>query len=268
MQMTARAMEKATVKNPQAGWIAYRKPKPQAALRIFCFPYAGGGASVFRNWDKDLPPTIELCPVQLPGRETRVVEPAYSRIESLVKTLSLELKPFLGIPYVFFGYSMGALIAFELARVLASQSSGPSHIFLAARPGPCLPSPYPRTDMLSTPEFIEELKRRGGISNVVQENHELLNMVLPTVRADFALCENYTYTPGKILGCPLSIFGGTADPNIPEHNLAAWSTETTSSCNVRMFVGDHFFIHTCQTEVVRAVVETLSTSAAIFTSSP
>lgn len=252
-------MEKPAMKPTRGAWIAYRKPKPQAALRVFCFPYAGAGASVFRLWDKDLPHNIELCPVQLPGRETRAIERAYSRIEPLVEALSLELKPFLGIPYVFFGYSMGALIAFELARVFASQSvPGPSHIFLAARPAPRLPPPYPRTDMLSTPEFIEELIRRGGITQVVLENRELLNMLLPTIRADFALCENYTYTPGEMLSCPLTIFGGTADPNIAADSLAAWSAETNSSCRVRMFAGDHFFIHTCQPEIVRAVVDTVS----------
>ena len=103
---------------------------------------------------------------------------------------------------------------------------------------------------------------------MVLEHRELLDMVLPTVRADFALCENYAYTPGKILSCPLSVFGGTEDPNIPEHSLAGWSTETSSFCRVRMFLGDHFFIHTCQAEIVRAVVEAVSTSATLFTPSP
>ena len=262
-------MEKMLGKNSRVPWIAYRKPKSQAALRIFCFPYAGGGASVFRPWDKTLPQTIELCPVQLPGRETRVAEPSYSRIEPLVKALSVELKPLLDIPYVFFGYSMGALIAFELARALAAQSAhGPAHIFLAARPGPRLPSPYPRTDMQSTSEFIDELIRRGGVSNVVLENRDLLNMLLPTLRADFALCENYTYTPGAMLRCPLTVFGGTNDPNIPEESLAAWSSETSSSCTVRMFAGDHFFIQTCQDELVRRIVEALFASTSVFISSP
>jgi surfactin synthase thioesterase subunit len=112
--------------------------------------------------------------------------------------------------------------------------------------------------MLSTLEFIEELNRRGGISQAVLENRELLDMLLPTIRADFALCENYAYTPGETLSCPLTIFGGTADPNIAADNLAAWSAETISSCRVRMFAGDHFFIHTRQAEIVRAIVDTVT----------
>lgn len=240
----------------QGSWIAYRKTKTQAVLRIFCFPYAGGGASLFRSWSKDLPDTIELCPVQLPGRETRVMEPAYSRIEPLVESLSETIRPFLDLPYAFFGYSMGALIAFELTRRLqAKYGSSPLHLFLAARRGPRLTEPYSRTEGLDDVGFVSELARMGGTPKQILENPGLLEMVLPTLRADFALCENYTYSPGALLDSPITVFGGKDDFKVTEEALAAWSVETRSSCNVKMLVGDHFFIHSCQAELLQDVVE-------------
>jgi medium-chain acyl-[acyl-carrier-protein] hydrolase len=249
------------VRTPQGSCIAYYKPKPQVALRIFCFPYAGGGATVFRSWAKLLPDTIELCPVQLPGRQTRATEPACSRIEPLIDLLSAELIPFLGIPYVFFGYSMGALIAFDLARRFRAESvSGPLHLFLAARRGPRLPDPYPRIDKLAESELITQLATLGGTPREVLEDPELLQIVLPTFRADFALCENYTYRPGGMLDCPLTVFGGKYDSKVPMGTLAAWGAETTSSCKVKIFEGDHFFIHTCRTELLQTILEDLSTS--------
>jgi medium-chain acyl-[acyl-carrier-protein] hydrolase len=235
------------VKDP---WIAYRKPKPQASLRIFCFPYAGGGASAFRPWGNSLPPTVDLCPVQLPGRETRSKEPACPRIERLIGPLAESLRPYLEVPYAFFGYSMGALIAFDLARKLTSSGNGPSHVFLAARRGPRLPDPYPRSENFSTSEFIAHLKMFGGTPGAILDNPELLEIVLPTLRADFALCENYTYTPGEKLNCPLTVFGGTRDTELPEETLAAWSAETRSTCTIKMLEGDHFFLHSCQTELI------------------
>jgi medium-chain acyl-[acyl-carrier-protein] hydrolase len=247
-----------SVKNSRPVCIAYRTPRPQACLRLFCFPYAGSGANIFRSWAKHLPETIELCPVQLPGRETRVREPACARIEPLIEMLSDELKPFLDIPYVFLGYSMGALIAFELARFLRKSSRpGPSHLFLAARRGPRVTDSSP-TAGLTDQEFVKEIESMGGVPGEILRLPEVLELVLPTLRADFSLCESYTYLPGRLLDCPLSVFGGKDDPRTTYRALAAWAAETTSSCTVRLFDGDHFFIHNRQDALLETILENLS----------
>lgn len=240
-------------------WIAYRKAKPKAKRRIFCFPYAGSGASAFRAWDKFLPDKVELCPIQLPGRETRASESAYTRIEPLIDALSRELKPVLDIPYVLFGYSMGALIAFDLARRFNAEAvPGPLHLFLAARRGPRLEDPYPRTENLDENEFVSLLRTIGGTPKAILENPEILQIVLPTLRADFALCENYKYREGTILDCPFTVFGGTTDVKATADTLAAWGPETRSSCSVKMFSGDHFFIHNHHTEILQNILKILS----------
>lgn len=251
----------------QASWIAYRKAKPRATLRLFCFPYAGGGTSIFRSWDKLLPETIELCSIQLPGREARAMEAAYSRIEPLVEALSSGIRPFLDLPYGFFGYSMGALIAFELARrPNAETAAGLLHLFVAARPGPRLPDPYPRTEHLSDGDFIKQLKTIGGTSKEILENPEMLKFVLPMLRADFALCENYKYNHGPRLDCPLTVFGGSGDEGTSKEKLAAWCAESNGPGKVNMLDGDHFFIHTCQAELVQSIAQAMLAGAPISNS--
>ena len=244
----------------KTSWIAYRKVKAQACLRVFCFPYAGSGAAIYRAWMKDLPETIELCPVQLPGRETRALEPACSRIGPLVEALSEELRPFLDLPYVFFGYSMGALIAFELARALRKCAAPvPSHLFLAARRGPRILDPCP-TGNLNNREFARQLAVIGGTPKEILQNPDLLELVLPTLRADFTLCENYAYLPDDPLDCPMTICGGKEDAKTNQQALDAWGEETRASCDVKWFEGDHFFIHSCQAALLQTILDVVSSN--------
>ena len=247
------------IKDSQASWIAYRKPKRVTALRIFCFPYAGGGASVYRTWHKAFPDTVEVCPVQPPGRGTRVFEPAYPNLEPMVESLTKIMRPLLDRPFVFFGYSMGALIAFELTRALrAEHRPGPAHLFVAARRGPRVSDPYPSTKNLGDAEFLRELAKIGGTSEEILGSPDLLEMLLPTLRADFTLCENYVYLPGALLDCPITVFGAKSDLRVPGEALAAWAMETSSSCDVKMFSGDHFFIHSRQDELLQSISEILA----------
>jgi medium-chain acyl-[acyl-carrier-protein] hydrolase len=186
------------------------------------------------------------------------MEPACSRIEPLIEMLSEELNPFFDLPYVFLGYSMGALIAFELARSLRKSSfPGPSHLFLAARRGPRLPDSSP-TAGLTDQEFVKQVESMGGVPGEILQLTEVLELMLPTLRADFSLCESYVYSPGRLLDCPLSVFGGKDDAKATYRALAAWAAETTSSCTVKLFDGDHFFIHHRQDALLETILEKLS----------
>jgi surfactin synthase thioesterase subunit len=247
------------MKAAKTRWIAYRQVKPHARLRLFCFPYAGGGASIFRSWGSYLPDAVELCPVQLPGRETRIAESPYCDIEPLVDALCENLGPFLDLPYALFGYSMGALIAFELARTLSARLfRGPCHVFVGARSGPQLADPDPPTSGLSDDEFMREVAAMGGMPPVLLENREWLEFVLPTLRTDFALCENYKYSHKEALRCPLTVYGGIEDAKTRYEGLQLWKRETSAECVVRQFQGGHFFINSCQDPLLRAISEALS----------
>ncbi|NEP15070.1 MAG: thioesterase [Symploca sp. SIO2C1] len=229
-----------TEKNP---WLPNLKPNSQAHLRLFCFPYAGGGTPIFRLWANELPSQIEVCPVQLPGRGTRLREPPFTEISPLVQALMEVLPPYLDRPFAFFGYSMGGLISFELTRELRRQNFPiPSQLFIACRRAPQIPYPKPFTHQLSDAEFLEDLRQKGGTSEVVLQNSELMQVFMPILRADLALNDTYTYTTELPLDCPIWTFGALQDQEVRSEQLAAWSEQTTSSFSQEMFPGNHFFL--------------------------
>ncbi len=239
-------------------WMICSTPQPQARLRLFCFPYAGGGASVYRTWSDVCPPEIELWRIQLPGREPRLSESLFTRLTPLVQTLAPILRPHLHKPFVFFGHSMGALVAFELARRLRRHDRlSPLHLFVSAHRAPQLPDPDPLTYPLSTPAFIETLRRLQGTPEAILHNAELMELMLPVVRADFELCETYTYTTAAPLPCPISAFGGFQDEKVSRDELAEWRAQTQSAFILRMFPGNHFFLHSNQALLWRVLFREL-----------
>lgn len=212
-------------------------------LRLFCFPYAGGGASSYRGWQEHLPAGVGVRPVQLPGRESRWGEPLATTFSGLVDTLLSELKPQLGARFAFFGHSFGGLIAFELARRLRQRGlEAPVHLFISATQAPHVPSTEPPIHELSDAQFVDELIRRhNGIPEDVRRSSELLELVLPVIRSDFELYENHEHREEQPLDCPISVFGGSEDPRVGRKGLEAWAEHTTAPCRVLVLPGDHFF---------------------------
>jgi len=174
----------------------------------------------------------------------------------LIDTLAPALLPYLDMPYAFFGHSMGSLISFELARYLRQigHHLQPIHLFVAARRAPQLPDPDPPTYSLPEQEFIQELRRLQGTPEEVLQNIELLQVLLPLLRADFALCETYHYTEETPLQCAISALGGLQDTDISHDALTAWRKQTTGLFKSRFFAGDHFFLYKDQ----RNLLQTLS----------
>lgn len=233
-----------TTPNP---WLARARPSPQARVRLFCLPYSGGGAAAFAGWADILPPEIEVCPVQLPGRGPRAAEPPLRRMDALVGALADALLPHLDMPFAIFGHSMGALVGFELARHLrARHGIEPAHLCAAAHRAPQLPDRDPPLHGLPEPELIEELRRLNGTPEEVLAHAELLQVVLPALRADFAVCETYAYADGPPLGCPIMAIGGLGDTGLERDELAAWRAQTRGDFALRMLPGDHFFIHSAR----------------------
>jgi medium-chain acyl-[acyl-carrier-protein] hydrolase len=232
---------------------------PQVKLRLFCLPFGGAGASVYRNWQHNLPRSIEVCPIQLPGREERLSEKPFTHTAPLVAELGQVLEPYLDRPFALFGHSMGALISFELARHLRSLNQPiPMQLFISGRPAPQIPDPDPPTFHLSDPEFIEELRRMQGTPEAVLQNPELMALLLPLLRADFELCQTYHYQHEPPLDCPFFVFGGFDDTDVTQENLVAWCTQTHYPMRLQMFSGDHFFLLNSQQELLNIISQQLS----------
>jgi surfactin synthase thioesterase subunit len=228
-------------------WIACRKQNPQARLRLFCFPYAGSGASIFRTWSDALPADVEVCPIQFPGRGTRLMETPFTQLSPLVQALAQALVPLLDKPFAFFGHSLGALVSFELARQLRRQAGiQPIHLFVSADRAPQIPQRDRPIHALPEREFLAELSRLNGIPGKVLEEPDLMQILLPVLRADFAVYETYAYSAEAPLNCPFSIFGGLQDTRVSRGDLEAWRNQTSVSFSLQMFPGDHFFLNTTQ----------------------
>lgn len=239
-------------------WVMRARPNPSARMRLFCFPYAGGGASVYRAWANTLPPELEVCAVQLPGRENRLVEPLFERAAPLVDTLAEVLEPYLDMPFAFFGHSMGALIAFELARELRrARGQTPVHLFAAGRPAPQVIKRDAPVYQMSRDKFLDQLRFLNGTPSAILQNPELMELVLPILRADFALNETYMYYQEEPFGCPLSAFGGRDDPKVDPNELKLWERQTTATFRLRMLPGNHFFINSEQATLLRAIADDL-----------
>jgi medium-chain acyl-[acyl-carrier-protein] hydrolase len=247
------------MKNP---WVYTRLPRPEASQRLFCFPYAGGGALIFHSWPDALPPTIEVCVIQLPGRGARLLEKPYRRMDSLVSALAGALAPMLDKPFALFGHSMGAWIGFELARRLRkAHRVEPLHLFVSGSGAPHLPQRDMPLHDLPDEEFFRALRRLNGTPKEVLENEELMRLVTPTLRADFAICENYSYVRRPLLSCPITAFGGTQDRKLKQSDIVAWREETNGAFHTQMFPGDHFFIHTAVQPLLARLARELESAA-------
>jgi surfactin synthase thioesterase subunit len=236
------------------------------AVRLFCFPYAGGGASLFRFWPTDLSPTIEVYPIQLPGREGRWREPPLTQISVLARALSEALRPLLRPPYAFFGHSMGAFVAFELARQLRREHlPGPAMLIASGARAPQIPDPDPPVHLLPANQLLGQVQRLEGIPKELLNHAELVALLLPTLRADLAMCETYTYRDEPPLECPLSAYGGEHDNKVSLEHLAQWKMQTAGEFQLRVFPGNHFFF---LKEARTAVTQSLRQDLRRYSSSP
>lgn len=238
-------------------WIVRYRPNEQARLRLFCFPYAGGSAALFRPWLDALPADVEVCGIQLPGRESRLGEAAYTRITPLVENLANAIYPYLDRPFAFYGHSMGALLNFELARQLRRMDNRlPVCLYLAAYRAPQLPNPNIKIYHLPS-EVFKVVLRAEGIPEMILQNEELMQAMLPTLRADFELCDTYEYREESPLACPLAIFGGLEDVRISATDLEGWPVHSSAACSLLMLPGSHFFLHSAQDLLLTAISQDL-----------
>ncbi|MBD2692146.1 thioesterase II family protein [Anabaena catenula] len=247
-----------TTKTTFNSWVTCPQPNPQAKLRLFCLPYAGGSAMVFRTWANDLPSTIEVCPLELPGRGRQMNLPPYTKMQPLVEEIAQNLTPYLDKPFAIFGHSMGGLVSFELTRLLRSDYNlTPLHLFISARNAPQVtPSKRPIYN-LPDAEFWQEIWNFNGTPDDVMENQDIIQLFLPILRADFTVLDTYIYTIQPPLDCPISVFGGLQDKEFTDYELEAWREQTTASFSLQMLEGNHFFIRSNQNILLRSIAQQL-----------
>jgi medium-chain acyl-[acyl-carrier-protein] hydrolase len=237
---------------------------PGAPVRLVCFPNAGSGAAGYRAFAPLLAPEAELTIVRLPGREARIAEEPHRALDELVPRLAGELAPQLDVGtrrLAFFGHSMGALVAFELARHLRREGARlPDRMIVSGRPAPHVPYPpgYEFVHTLPEDRLVDRLRGYSGTPEALLADPDLLRMFLPTLRADFEVVETYRHREEEPLPCGISAYGGRSDAEVPSTALEGWSAHTSGPFRARLFDGGHFYLDESRPLVARTILTDLS----------
>ncbi|MDB1090082.1 alpha/beta fold hydrolase [Streptomyces sp. ACA25] len=234
---------------PSGLWLRRYRPVDKPAVRLVCFPHAGGAASAFLPLARRLAADVEVLAVQYPGRQDRRNEPFIDSVDGLVDRLLPEVLTWTDRPLALFGHSLGATVAFETARRLPPTGSmRPAHVFVSGRRAPTVS----RGDSdLPDDELTDEIRRLQGTDASLLADDELLAMVLPAIRNDYRAAATYRYRPSPALRCPVTVLTGDMDPHVTADEAAAWAGLTSAATVVRTFSGGHFYLN----EQIGAVCE-------------
>ena len=248
-----------TPRNPSDPWVLRLQPRQAARLRLFCFPYAGGGVASFAQWPRQLPAQIEVYALQAPGRENRLREPPLRRMGPLAERAAAAIEPYADLPFALFGHSLGALVAFEVAcRLRAAGRPLPLHLYVSGRQAPHLADSRPPMYVLPEDSFLAELQRRyGGTRLMLLDDREMRRLLLPALRADVEVIETYRYVDQPPLDCSLSAFRGSEDACTRE-GVSAWRMHVTGAFQEWTFPGGHFYLETCRQAFLECLAGGLS----------
>lgn len=238
-------------------WIQNLAPTPR---RLLLFPFAGGGASAFRGWSDLFPGTVDVCPVQLPGRQARMRDTPIDDLRTMIEAMTPALVPAVRrTPYAIYGHSMGAWLAFELVRALRRlRRPLPVALFVGARRAPHVPGSFSPMGDLPRDAFIAEVQRRyNAIPEALLAQPRILDLFLPSLRADFRLLDSYRYVDEPPLDVPITVFYGRDDTLVGMPGLRAWQEHTTQPLQLRPVPAGHFFLDTCATEVADTIAGAL-----------
>jgi medium-chain acyl-[acyl-carrier-protein] hydrolase len=223
-------------------WVRVLGQTENVTARLFCLPYAGGGPSTFRSWVKHLPAGVQLCCLDLPGRERRIFDNPINDMEKLVRRIQEAVIPGLDLPYLVFGHSLGAIVAFELVQNLAAAGFALPILFMPS--GAAAPHLPQRLGVHDLPDdaFLDFLRQSAGAPKALFDNPDLLELVLPTLRADFEITDRYVCTPWPRLTCPIVAFAGDQDRLVDSDGLAAWREHTSAAFRAYRPAGDHLYL--------------------------
>ena len=241
-----------------SAWVVRPAKRPSADIRLVCFPYAGGGAGVYRTWAPDVPESIELCAVQAPGREERIAEEPLTNFRELVAGATDAIEPLLDRPYAVFGHSLGALAGFEVVRELEARGHASPLVFMpSGRRAPGMPAVRSPICGLPDHEFLVEISRSSGPDASFDEfvkHPELVELLMPLLRADFALAEGYEPLAKVKLRCAISALASHDDAQAQPDMMEPWRAQTTGDFTLHYFPGRHLYINQHRALVARYVV--------------
>lgn len=238
-------------------WLRCAETRPWAATRLFCLPHAGGSAVFYRAWAKEVDPAVEVHAVQYPGRADRMRDPMIEDAHRVARLIAGAIAPLLDRPAALFGHSMGAVLAYEVTRLLAERGSAPVHLFVSgARP------PHDRGERegiadRSDDGVVAALAELGGTDVELLGDPELRELVLPYVRNDFRLIENYVPLPGPPVDVPTTALIGDADPHVNETQAAGWADAVGGDFTLKVLPGDHFYLMDRRKDVIDEIMRTL-----------
>jgi surfactin synthase thioesterase subunit len=233
-------------------------PLPGISTRLFCLPYAGGSAAIYQEWQKQVAPQFQICAVELPGRGWRSAESLPLSIHKLAHEIASWLHAHGKTPFALFGHSMGAAIAYEIARNLEAAGNRSLYcLIVSGSSAPFLPRRKRAISDLSDPDFLDHIRQLNGTPPEILANAELMSVVLPVLRSDFKICEEYVPEESHALRTPITALAGEKDPDISVADVEAWGTLTTGRFETLKFPGDHFFLKSSEAAVVAAVSDTL-----------
>ncbi len=222
-------------------WFRCYQVRPQARLRLFCFPHAGGAASFFRTWCHQFPADIEIVAVQYPGREDRIREACIDQAQALAQSICQAMTPVLDQPIALFGHSMGAIVAYEVARQLAGRGTPVDRLFVSCHPAPQCQSDT-AVHLQDDDGLVDEVRRLGGMSEAILANEELRDLMLAPLRNDYRLIETYRSDPLPGIDSAVVAYLGDSDPDVDTDEVRAWAEVTRGPFKSRTFVGDHFYL--------------------------
>lgn len=242
-----------TWRDDNALWIRRFHPAPERDLRLVFLPHAGGSAGYFAPFSEALSDRADVLCVQYPGRQDRWAETCIDNIPDLADAVFTALRPLIDRPTVLFGHSMGATVAFEVARRLERDAGiVPDRLFVSGRRAPG--DNHDRSiHLLDDDGLVAELRRMSGTDTTLLADTELLQLVLPTLRTDYQAIETYVYEPGPPLRCPIVALVGDSDPRVTVGQARAWDEYSTGTFDVRVFPGGHFYLAAQQPDVVDTI---------------
>lgn len=234
-------------------------PKPEAAQRLFLFHHAGGGMSYYYEWFKLLPKSIELIVMELPGRGSSFEETRLTEFHQVIERLGDVTRNFQDKPFSFFGHSMGALLAFGLTGWLMDKGyKHPDYLFASGckSPDAIRLHPFEKRSQMAKPEIMAALRALGGLPKEIEENDDLLEIFLPIIRDDFAICESFVDQPHAIINVPIISCSGTHD--LDTEMVASWENSTSKNFEMFRFEGDHFYLKNFKDKLIEIVVRKLA----------
>jgi surfactin synthase thioesterase subunit len=239
-------------------WFRCAESRPWASVRLICFPHAGGSAGFYRPWAKAVSPAVEVHAVQYPGRADRMRDPLIGNAGQLSRLIAGAMMPLLDRPVALFGHSMGAVLAYEVGRILQARRTAPVHLFASGARAPHDREEAELNGDKDDDGLVAAMIELGGTDAELLRGQEMRELVLPYVRNDFRLIESYRQRSGPALSCPVTAITGDADPHVSPEQAARWADVTDAGFTLRTVPGDHFYLVPQQSLVLTEVLRTLS----------